>query len=81
MLWKKESTKQNAVYVDLFSLNGNLLNAEYCEQRKTAENISFDKSDEISRQKRLEGNEIFLKGGWLNAMHKYNDSVCYAAQG
>ncbi|XP_055296607.1 uncharacterized protein LOC129565611 [Sitodiplosis mosellana] len=82
MLWTKESNKNNALYVDAFSFKSlGSLNREYSQERKTAKNISCAKSDTISRERRLDGNQSFVKDDWLSASGLYNDSLCYAEPG
>lgn len=79
MLWKKESNRKNAMYVDMFVLSGqkqlivrnfNVLSDNKRPIRR--------KSDEVSLQKRKEGNILFFEQDWTGAMEMYNLSLCFA---
>lgn len=82
MLWKKESNKKNALYVDFFKLKGySKLNGFYSViQKHYDERVesTHAKSDQLSLEKRKEGNKLFGGREWAAAMEKYNDSLCYA---
>lgn len=80
MLWKKESKKENAVFIDLFALNGEaqLLANSRRLRGKPQKPI---KNDEESLQKRKEGNKYFGLGRWVDALESYNESLCLAKKG
>lgn len=79
MLWKKESAKCDASFVDLlapgidhweFQLNVFLAKMDQPSHSK--------KSDAIALQKRNEGNEKFRAHKWLDAIELYGDSLRFA---
>lgn len=75
MLWKKESTNVDALYVDILSLTGMTHQTDSWEMDRS----DLVKSDEISLQKRMEGNALFAQNEWLAAILKYNESLRFAA--
>lgn len=75
MLWKKESTNVDALYVDILSLTGMTNQTDSWEMDRS----DLVKSDEISLQKRMEGNALFAQNEWLAAILKYNESLRFAA--
>lgn len=83
MLWKKVSNRTDAMYVDIFAMNGgqaelaSVLRHVRCEKTDTNTN----KDDAISLQKRNEGNVYFNNGNWIWAAEKYGESLCYAVNG
>ncbi|XP_055297294.1 SET and MYND domain-containing protein 4-like [Sitodiplosis mosellana] len=78
MLWKKESNKSDSLYVDFCALHAK----EYMNAapRRSAFKTT-EKSDVISVQKRVEGNQLFGQCKWADAMEMYNESLCYAENG
>lgn len=84
MLWKKESNKSHASYVDLFALNGGearLKSMTTNLRTQTKRGPKPTKNDSISLQKRTEGNVEFGQGHWVDAFELYNESICYAEVG
>lgn len=79
MLWKKESSKTDAVYVDFFKLKGYAsLNGFFSAIQSNYEDTTCTKSDVESLKKRKEGNKLFKEREFAAAMEKYNESLCYA---
>lgn len=74
VLWKKESSSDDALYIDLFPSNQaasiafNLL--------KLNGNIDKDEMESIAH--RIKGNELFKGENWTEAMKHYNDSISCA---
>ncbi|XP_055298558.1 SET and MYND domain-containing protein 4-like [Sitodiplosis mosellana] len=82
MLWKKESSQKDALYVDFFLLKGHAaLNRFYSAIESHYEDSTCEKSDEKSEKKRNEGNKLFQEREWAAAMEKYNESLSYAKHG
>lgn len=79
MLWKKESNKKNALYVDMFVLSGQkqLIERNF-EVLSDNKRPIRRKSDEVSLQKRKAGNILFFEQDWAAAMEMYNVSLCFA---
>lgn len=81
MLWKKESKKEHALFVDLFKLNGGeapLLNNSRRLRGRPQRPV---KDEELSLQKRKEGNKQFGFGKYVDALELYNESLCLAKPG
>lgn len=82
MLWKKESVKKDALYVDMVAIAGQPgLEESYLIMELTIKNKIVEKNDTISLLKRQEGNTIFSAGSVLRAMRLYNKSLCLAPEG
>lgn len=83
MLWKKESTKSDSMYVDLFALNGGTANFEqlfqYIQREKPTSTLN--KNGAMASRQRDKGNKYFAQGKWADAMESYNESLCYAENG
>lgn len=85
MIWKKESKKKDALYIDFFKLKGQFTRNTYY----SAVQLSYiknpqstcTKSNEISLKKRKDGNKAFQEREWTVAMEKYNESLCHAKIG
>lgn len=75
MMWKKESAEEDALYVNINELTGVAWNLRFPKLGST-----LNKNDEISLQKRTEGNELFRQQQWLPAIKKYNESLCFATE-
>lgn len=79
MLWKKESSNQNALYVDLFDrMTKQKIDTVFPQLNREP---APKKSAAISLEKRKEGNVLFGNGKWAEAMEKYNESLCFAPTG
>lgn len=78
MLWKKESNKSDALYVDYFVDFGDELAKldEIYEQSRP-----FEKFNEISIKLRDEGNAEFATQKYANAVKAYNYALCFAENG
>lgn len=77
MLWKRESRKENAVFTDLFALNGEARLLENSRRLRGKPRKPL-KNDEESLQKRQQGNRYFGLGQWVEALEFYNESLCLA---
>lgn len=75
MLWKKESAKSDAVFVDICKFNGSY-KIPFLEEEMPS---ITEKSDEIASQIRVLGNNFYNQGEWSNAIEMYNMSLCYAS--
>lgn len=76
MLWKKESNKKNALYIDLSCTGGQFDQFEkiYNEKFKNVQS----KSNPLAVDYRVKGNEEFKAKKWSNAMILYNQSLAIA---
>ncbi|XP_055297436.1 SET and MYND domain-containing protein 4-like [Sitodiplosis mosellana] len=83
MLWKKETNRNDPIYVDIFALNGGLASLGIVPHHARCEDTdtTFNKNDAVSLQKRNEGNEHFKQGKLLHAIEFYGESLCYAENG
>lgn len=83
MLWKKETKAPDASYVNIFTVDPIQSGWEKLHVTRQAEVKYFPlkKNDDISQTKRYEGNKHFVKRKWSAAIEKYNESLCYAAEG
>lgn len=80
LLWKKESTKNNAFYVDIFNgvrsmdiydaINESNSNQKFCYLPK--------KDSKLSIKYREEGNQFYVRKNYKKAIEMYNKSLCYA---
>lgn len=75
MLWKKESNRKTAMYVNYYDEFGTDL-ADLDEQLSRSKPII--KSDAISDMLREEGNIEFASRNWTNAIEAYNYALCFA---
>ncbi|XP_055297496.1 SET and MYND domain-containing protein 4-like isoform X2 [Sitodiplosis mosellana] len=90
MLWKKESGRCDAPYVDICSSGpkgiginlpsaGNQNRVEVVDIFRTnITSSTHNKNDSVALQKRMKGNELFGRGKWADAMEMYNESLCFA---
>lgn len=72
ILWKKETFKDQLMYVDLF---------DKVKDDETLEDLrikSFRKSDKKSAECRELGNAVYAVKNWSEAMEYYNQSLRYA---
>lgn len=88
MLWEKESSDGNAMYVDLFKRSwrfGEPVETQYRlhEMSKISYNASgsYYKNDVTATKYREIGNKKFAKKQFLDAMECYNQSLCFAKIG
>lgn len=75
MLWKKESNRKTAMYVNYFDELGTDL-ADLDKVKNRSKPIT--KSDAISDMLREEGNIEFASRNWINAIKAYNYALCFA---
>lgn len=80
MLWKKESERLDAMYVDLFAGN-EWIQFMSSNNSPKLNSDAVKKDDTISTRKRNDGNVLFGHKDWKGAMRKYNESLCFAEQG
>ncbi|XP_031618310.1 SET and MYND domain-containing protein 4-like [Contarinia nasturtii] len=88
MLWKKESSDQNAMYVDLFQSTSRytepaetLYILHKMEKMHLNSNGLYYKNDIIANGFRQHGNRTFEKLQFINAIEWYNKSLCFAENG
>lgn len=86
MLWKKESNRSDAMYVDVYaSVQGEDLSFDkligVIQAKEGYPRSTLNKNDAVSLHKRQMGNQLFAQGNWKNAMELYNESLCYAENG
>lgn len=81
MLWEKESKKENALFTDLYALNGGEARLLANSRRLGNKPQRPVKNDDESLQKRMDGNKHFGQGQWLDALEFYNESLCLAKKG
>lgn len=83
-MWQKESTKNNALYVNLCA--GNRSDTIYRDVRseidvdKAMKSLS-EKSDAMSQKKRKLANACFSERNWEDAIDWYNEALCFAERG
>lgn len=84
MLWQKESNKANALYADIFALNGGEARLRLMTRNlrtQTKPGPKPVKNDLMAVQKRKEGNVHFGQDHWVDALELYNESICFAEPG
>lgn len=73
------------MYVDLFAIRGkSMLDFFYATMNfkcMIRDSSTLVKSDEKALDKRKQGNKLFAKREWTNALELYNESLCYAKPG
>ncbi|XP_055301275.1 uncharacterized protein LOC129567924 [Sitodiplosis mosellana] len=78
MLWKKDSNRKTALYVDYFAdLGTDLADLDAIQNQLK----SMKKSDAVSERLREEGNIEFAARNWTNAIMAYNYALCFAENG
>lgn len=77
-LWKKESVVRESNYVDLFAYLGN---DQYDELAHELEQGKAYKDNDLSIAYRLQGNDLFRENKIVEAMERYNESLCYTEIG
>lgn len=80
LLWKKESTKSNALYIDIFA---GVRNMEVCsvineENSKQKSRYLPKKDNKLSLLYRNQGNQLYTLKNYKKAIELYNKSLCYA---
>lgn len=81
MLWKKESTRSDALYVNLMSIaSSEQLERGFYILQLQAKLLTAKKNDDMSLLKRKEGNVVFLQKDWIKAIEKYNECLRFAPQ-
>lgn len=82
MLWKKESKKKDALYVDIMAIAGPPeLEESFLIEELDVQNKILEKNDTVSLVKRQEGNTLFSAGDVMGAIRLYNESLCFAPEG
>lgn len=82
MIWKKESTKPNALYTDIFALSIFDMETAFDAFVRNIESTPQPKKDDaIALTKRNEGNAAFRKKAYRYAMELYNDCLRFAKPG
>lgn len=85
MLWKKETDRKDAMYVDLLaSPSIDRLYEDYQRVNNIKKNLypyDFQKSASKATKYRLKGNDMFAEKKWVNATEFYNKSMCFAEYG
>lgn len=85
-MWQKESKAQDALYIDISKPSPDKIQdfETYISLYKAAmlksieRNFIANKDGEFSLKLRQEGNALFAKKKWYQAMDKYNRSLCFA---
>lgn len=86
MWWKKESNAADALYIDLRTPSPDEIEKFDVEismyekklLKSVEKNFSTSKDDAYALKLRKDGNKLFAKKQWDQAMDKYNRSLCYA---
>lgn len=86
MLWQKESEAKDALYIDLCKPSPSEINEFKTEillyenrmLKSIEKNFITNKDNNFSLKLRQEGNALFAKKKWDQAMDKYNRSLCFA---
>lgn len=83
MLWAKESSRTDALYVDIFGLNQGeaVLREQIHEYQIEQKKSTLNKDDELSHEFRTMGNEYFGDRKWIDAIDMYNASLRHAENG
>lgn len=83
-LWRKESNKKNALYMDIFKAryDQNWLTQVYNNTKLNLTEYKathpWQKDDNIAINKRQIGNLLFGQGKYCEAIAEYNKSLCFA---
>lgn len=77
-LWKKESVVHESNFVDLFAYLGT---DQYDELAYQLQQGKAHKDNDLSIAYRLQGNDLFRENEIVDAMERYNKSLCYAEIG
>lgn len=88
ILWKKEHKNAGAFYVDIFKDIQNQFPNE-CKNIEASTNALYyqlylakeKKNNQIAMDYRKKGNKEFADCDWLEAMHSYNESICFSENG
>lgn len=81
-LWKKESNRAGAQYVDLFAAqHGDEQMEDMMKKFANLTKITRHKDNRLSTTYLEEGDHYFQLKDWSNAMESYNRSLCYAQVG
>lgn len=82
MLWKKESNKKDAPYIDLLALCETDMESDINQiiAIKGSKPIP-QKSNAIAVQKRRDGNAVYGVHAYGHAMELYSESLCYSESG
>lgn len=83
MLWKKETSGNDAMYVDVFAEHGGkaLFRKIFSDAKQGKPSSTVQKNDLISLKLGNDGNEYFKNGNWIRAIEMYGESLCYAENG
>ena len=83
MLWKKESNRQNASYVNIFKTFGyeNQFHEEYLEFHGSNPQSNVNKNDALAIEMREAGYQEFRNGDWDTAKYWYSRSLCHSQEG
>lgn len=87
-LWRKESTRKDALYVDLFNQQRHIDDCLKSVYNETKSQIEIAKSDKPWRKDntvainlRRDGDTYFTLANYRKAMEIYNESLCFAEPG
>lgn len=79
LLWKKESKKRTALYVDLFASEDiEFLEMSFLVTKLDNKKPTVQKSSKDSLVQRRAGNQHFANDDFYKAIEKYNESLCLA---
>lgn len=84
MLWQKESSASNAMYIDLLlaSKNETNRNSDSKQQTKNIPAATLGaKNNDLSYEYRQKGNQKYLEEDYTEAIVLFNKSLCYAENG
>lgn len=79
MLWNKESEAKDALYVDIFPQK-EIFNIMFPPIIAGSKHLPPAKNNKLSSKKLKEGEKLFARKKWTDAMEKYNESLCYAVR-
>lgn len=79
ILWKKTKTKNSDLFIDIFKIKSHVIHLSPIEaQLETLKSNVHRKNNTEAKMYREEGNELFAKGKYANAMKKFNHSLRFA---
>lgn len=80
MLWKRESKRSDALYVDICEDSGYSFNSDLSSMLDESK-VMADKSNELSSHYRKKGDEQYEAKAWFDAIELFNQALCFAESG
>lgn len=82
MLWKKESNRRDALYIDMYAKCqfASQVNRMFNQTQSKVNKSMLRKNNTVSLKHQQQGDKYSEKNEWNLAIHKYDDSLCYAEE-